>query len=384
MLTLAGLYENKKFTNNQSIGLACTSSVNPSQEKTPEEILEEYRKNIASVDAYTVAIQHLSVNIYGDTPKWYDEEFRTKFVNSKTHAQIWFNDIMSRLQEVPQSIIGYNDLFVMYADEIKMLCKSLLKTPNETQKKNLIRNLKSLINSVSTRKNLVIDLEKSLNDYITTLDNDKKFFDSTYTSACETRDVDKNLLKGYKETKKELEDEIEYLGSVVTGTGIAGGVLLAAAPFGFFLGPIGIIIGIFVAAAALANLIAAITESVICNQKRSELQIVISKMNEMTKTVKSLEDFCSDIDKIINQSVLARTAVKEIKELWSELEKQMSVLIKTLESGEKDAEKALYTAVIDEISKSNEKWDKIVEKAKLYAEINIEVKKDVIIVPQPA
>lgn len=164
---------------------------------------------------------------------------------------------------------------------------------------------------------------------------------------------------------------------MVTGTGIAGGVLLAAAPIGFVFEPVGIIIDIFVA-------VSAIIESVKCQQKRAELEICINQMNEMTKTVESLEDFCSGLDKIISAAAEAKLAAQEIRKLWNELEVQMAQLVKTLEEGEKDDQKELYTKLISEVKEADNEWKEIVDTAKIYAQLNIEVQNTVINVEKSA
>lgn len=171
---------------------------------------------------------------------------------------------------------------------------------------------------------------------------------------------------------------------MVTGTGIAGGVLLAAAPIGFVFGPVGIIIDIFVAVSAIATLLTAIIESVKCQQKRAELEICINQMNEMTKTVESLEDFCSGLDKIISAAAEAKLAAQEIRKLWNELEVQMAQLVKTLEEGEKDAQKELYTKLISEVKEADKGWREIVDTAKIYAQLNIEGQNTVINVEKSA
>ena len=383
MLTLAGLKATKTF---QGSGVLLKSSAqkNSAAGKTPEEILAEYRENIAGISAYAATVQNLNINIYGEAPDWYTEDFKEKFVASKAHAQSWLNNIMSRLTEVPKSIIDYDDIYQMYSEEIVDLCKIMLENPKKDLKKQLMNDLNKLINSVSQRKNLVVDIEKAIDVYISTLNSDKIFFDETYTSACETRDVDRELLDDFKIKKAALEDEVKYLQKVVNGTAIAGGVLLAAAPIGFAFGPVGIIIGIVVAAAAIANLLAAIIESVKCQQKEAELRICINQMNEMTKTVQSLEDFCSELEKIISAAMLAKSAAQEIKNLWNILEKQMAQLIATLENGEEDVRKELYTKLIKEVEDADNEWKEIVETAKIYAQLNIEVQNTVIQVEKSA
>lgn len=291
---------------------------------------------------------------------------------------------MSRLTEVPKSIIDYDNIYQMYSEEIVDYCKIMLKNPEKDLNKYLIDDLNKLISSVSKRKDLVVDIEEPIDIYISTLNSDKIFFDETYASACETKDVDRGLLNDFEKKKTELEDEIKYLQDVVTGTGIAGGVLLAAALIGFVFGPVEIIIGIFVAVSAIATLLTAIIESVKCKQKRAELEICINQMNEMTKTVESLEDFCSGLDKIISAAAEAKLAAQEIRKLWNELEVQMAQLVKTLEEGEKDAQKELYTKLISEVKEADNEWKEIVDTAKIYAQLNIKVQNTVINVEKSA
>lgn len=383
MLTLAGMKATKEL---QGKGLLLKASGldNSTTGKTPEEILAEYRKNIASISAYAATVQNLNITIYGALPNWYTEDFKEKFVASKAHAQSWLNDILSRLTEVPESIIAYDKIYQMYSGDIVDYCKTMLKDPRIDLNKPLIDSLNKLIDSVSQRKALVVDLEEAINAYISTLDKDKKFFDETYTSACDTRDVDREQLKDFQKMKTDLEDEIKYLQDVATGTAIAGGVLLTATPIGFACGPVGIIIGIIVSLAALSTLIASIIENEKCQRKRTELEICINQMNEMTKTVLSLESFCSELDKIICAATAAKSAAEEIRKLWEELGTQMAQLVEVLEMGEKDATQKLYTKLVSEVEDADKEWKEIVETAEIYAKLNIEVQNTVINVEKSA
>lgn len=383
MLTLAGLKTVKKF---QARNVLSDFPVqgNSAVEKTPEEILEEYRKNIAAINAYTLAIQKLNITVYGTTPDWYTKDFKDKFVDSKVHAQSWLNNIMSRLLELPETIVDYDDFYQLYSGEIVDYCNMMLKDPKKDLSDKVIKHIQSLKKSVTERKGLIANLEKEIDTYISTLDSDKKFFDQAFKSACDTKKVDEGKLKEFKQHKKELEDEIKHLQEVVTGTGIAGGALLAVAPVGFFCGPVGIIIGIFVTAAALALLITAIVESAVCSQKQTELTICVNQMDDMTRTVQSLETFCTGLNQVIKAAQQAKSAAQTIKGYWNELERQMEQLITDLQEGEKDVQKKLYKELINEITTTNEEWKKIVDTAKIYAELNMDIKKEVIDIPKSA
>lgn len=383
MLTLVGLKTTKKI---QAKNVLSDFPVqgNLAVQEAPEEILEEYRKNIADINAYTLAIQKLNITVYGETPDWYTKDFKEKFVNSKVHAQSWLNNIMSRLLELPETIVDYDDFYQLYSGEIVDYCNMMLKDPKKDLSDKVIKDIESLKKSVTERKALIANLEKEIDTYISTLDVDKKFFDQTFESACATKKVDEEKLKKFKQHKKELEDEIKHLQDVVTGTGIAGGVLLAVAPIGFYCGPVGIVIGIFVTAAALALLITAIVESSICSQKQTELTICVQQMDETTKTVQSLDAFCTGLNQVIGVAKKAKSAAQTIRGYWNELERELEQLITDLQDGEQHVQKKLYKELINEITTTNEEWKKIVDTAKVYAELNMDIKKEVIEIPKSA
>lgn len=354
-------------------------------EKTPEEILTEYRENIAKVDAYAAAVRNLNITIYSqETPEWYTEEFKKQYVECKNFSQTWLNDIMGRLGSVPKSIIDYNSSYQMYAKRIKKNCKLLLEEFNEDIHKALMQNLQDLREDVGDTKTVISDLIDSIDDYITHLQNDEAFFEDIYEKACATKKVDEDKLEEFRKHKKELEDEIERLEKVILGTGIAGGVALAAAPIGFFCGPIGIVVGIIVTAAALALLLTAIIESAICAQKRTELSICANQMDDMTKTVESLQAFCDGLNTVISAVMTAKSAAQQILDCWQELEDEMGQLIKDLGEGEEKAKGKYYQQILDEMDATDEQWNEIVKKAKLYEQINVEVKKEVIDISKSA
>lgn len=248
----------------------------------------------------------------------------------------------------------------------------------------LIQNLEDLKEDVGDTKTVVSDLIKSIDDYISHLQSDETFFTDIFQKACKTKEVDEKKLEEFGKRKKELEEEIRRIEKTILGTGIAGGVALAAAPIGFFCGPIGIIVGIIVSLAALALLVTAIVESVICEQKRAELTICANQMDDMTRTVESLKDFCDGLDSVITAATTAKGSAQQIMNCWQELEDEMGQIIKGLKDDEEEANKKSYQKIIDEMKTTDAEWEEIVKKAKLYAQINVEVKKDVIDVSKSA
>ncbi|MDE7445464.1 MAG: HBL/NHE enterotoxin family protein [Lachnospiraceae bacterium] len=384
MLTLAGLKTTAKmFASCRMVDFPMQA--NAIEEKTPEEILAEYRENIAKVDAYAAAVRNLNITIYSqETPDWYTDEFKQQYVDCKNFSQTWLNDIMGRLGSVPKSIIDYDSSYKMYAKRIKKNCELLLEEFDEGVQKTLIQNLEDLKEDVGDTKTVVSDLIKSIDDYISHLQSDETFFTDIFQKACKTKAVDEKKLEEFGKRKEELEEEIRRIEKTILGTGIAGGVALAAAPIGFFCGPIGIIIGVIVSLAALALLITTITESIICEQKRAELTICAKQMDDMTKTVESLKDFCDGLDSVITAVTTAKGSAQQIMDCWQELEDEMGQIIKGLKDDEEEANKKSYQKIIDEMKTTDAEWKEIVEKAKLYAQINVEVKKEVIDVPQSA
>ena len=384
MLTLAGLRTPAgMFASCRMVEFPVQA--NGIEEKTPEEILEEYRENIAKVDAYAAAVRNLNITIYSqETPDWYTDEFKKQYVDCKDFSQTWLNDIMGRLGSVPKSIIDYDSSYKMYAKRIKKNCELLLEEFDEGVQKTLIQNLENLKEDVGDTKTVVSDLIKSIDDYISHLQDDETFFTDIFQKACKTKEVDEKKLEEFGKRKAELEKEIRRIEKTILGTGIAGGVALAAAPIGFFCGPIGIIIGVIVSLAALALLITTITESVICAQKEEELRICANQMDDMTRTVESLKNFCDGLDSVITAVTTAKGSAQQILDCWQELEDEMGQIINGLKGDEEEANKKSYQKIIDEMKTTDAEWEEIVEKAKLYAQINVEVKKEVIDVSKSA
>lgn len=384
MLTLAGLRTTARFFGTGKM-MDFPIQTDAIGERTPEEILAEYRENIAKVDAYAVAVRNLNITIYSqETPEWYTDEFKQQYVNCKNFSQTWLNDIMGRLGSVPKSIIDYDSSYKMYAKRIKKNCKLLLEEFDKDVQETLIENLKDLKEDVGDTKEVVSDLIKSIDDYISHLKGDETFFTDIFQKACKTKKVDEDKLEEFRKQKEELEKEIERIEKTILGTGIAGGVALAAAPIGLACGPIGIIIGIIVGLAALALLITAITESAICAQKRAELTNCANQMDDMTKTVQSLEAFCNGLNTVIAAVTTAKSSAQQILDCWQELEEEMGEILKGLECNEEKAKKESYQKIIDEMEATDAEWNEIVEKAKLYAQINVEVKKEVIEISKSA
>ena len=377
MLTLVGLKRTERLQERSNI-MPMMMSANALDDKTPEEILEEYRKNIANVDAYASVISNMNLTIYGTTPTWYNSTFKSNFVKAKADSQTWLNNILSLLSVVPNSIVDYDNLYQMYADEILDCCREITIKYNENLQNQIITDIERLYNDVNKRISQVSSLENKIDDYIHSMEEDLKFFNSTLADACQSQKAEMSKLKNLQETKQQLEKEIAHLSDVVTGTGIAGGVTLAAVPFGFFFGPVGILIGIVVAAAAISLLLTAIIENAVCNQKRRELDACINSMNDETKTIESLDSFVSNLKSIINSAGVAKSAAIEIRGYWSALQTELDDVLKKLKDGEEDAKRKLYNTLKDEIEKSEEIWNKIVDTAKLYAQVDINVEKEVI------
>lgn len=376
MLTLC-VPKNEQFLRSLNLIPASSGKVRllgaaPANEEDPFNLLD-----VCKISAFVTGIINLNVVVYGNTPEWYNNDFLKKLAGCKLNAQDWVNNISLSIKAIPESIVNYDELYKFHLDSIKELCTILQKKPSPELKNSLISEINALITGVSAKVTLIEQLEGNLDKFIANLSTTYNLLETTKANAEKSVQANKQQIEDFQKRAKELEQEIENCRKAVMGTGIAAGVVVTVSPVCFALGPFALIAGIFCAAATLSLIIAAITMSVKCQQKQSELQALSLKMNNATLTLNSLVTLCNQIKSALSLVKEAKEQTSILKMLWKDLGDDMRSLINVLKNGEQNACQQAYAALLEELNgAATEQWSSIVDIAKKYSGIKIEYVKD--------
>lgn len=363
----------------------------------PAKILEDYSKNIATVTAYMEAAEAININIYGNPPDWFNDDFKNQLLAVKTEAGMWFNSILSKFKSVPNTITSYDRIYKRMSGYILDDLDALLNTEKpskdpEKDKAHLIQCIAQLKEEIGGAEGvkkeedtsilgIVRNFMDSLDHYIKSIKTTSVFFQDTKKKANILKGEDEKAIEVCNNTIAELKKEIKKIEKIVLGTGIAGGVALAAAPLAMACAfPLSLIFGVVFAAAAAALLITAIVENAKIPGLQAKISAETSKMSDLAKTVASLNILVAAIDDVLEAATKAESSVNWITKLWNDLSLQIDAVLTALEDDNAKTVNEMYDKLKESMVFTDASWQALVNTAAIYEKVEIIRQKEPIVI----
>lgn len=321
----------------------------------------------AKLTAYAHEIAVASFPKFTDQPDW-QKKFETDLATARKNAIAWTTTLGPKIfAEVPQSIIGYGNLFTAGTQFILDIYKSG-KPLSDVEKFEVKATFEEIRRELAYRKSQVQDLQVKLRDFSRLLTTDL----GNLKAAEEAAKTESKLTELESETIELKMDllraEIKLANQKAAAYGIGFGVslLVGVAALAVVVATGGIAAPIICAIAVVGagytgyKFISASNE---ISARNKDLAAEMTRLSAKKRYAATLKLFCSSIKNVVAACAEAEKSFSDILQQWEVLDTRLAEVIRSIDEADK-AGAPFMARIRLEVSKLA--WDQLVDQATLF------------------
>ncbi|MBS7690973.1 enterotoxin (HBL) [Pseudomonas lalucatii] len=317
-----------------------------------------YKQNVVEVNTLMTSVLTSSLpTLNQNPPDW--NEFITAYEQANGDALNWVNNVMARLLDVPQEVIGYNGVISQVLQDAKTQAQTLIDQPsNPTALATLNQDLNALTSQLALVTSFIAGAVSALQQSRDSLPDMARQLQSIADRSTQDANADQTQIDQLNADIARLKADIKSLTAAIVALGIADGVAItlgvaatiALWPVGaavwFVLGP---------AVAVASTYIALDAEKIKADQ--ASIQAKLGQITGITADVATLHVLAGNFADLASQSEVIETSLQAILAEWQTLESDVNAAVSDIRSALADAGGSNFTAVLDDLNEAIDEWN---------------------------
>lgn len=318
-----------------------------------------YKQNVVAVNTVMTSVLTSSLpTLKQSPPDWSD--FVAAYEQANGDALNWVNNVMARLLNVPQEVLGYNTVISQVLQDAKTQAQSLVAQPsNQVALAALNQDLNTLTSQLGLVTSFIVGAINALQQSSDSLPDMARQLQSIADKSTADANADQSQIDALNQKISQLKDDIKSLTAAIVALGIADGVALtlgiaatiAAWPFGavvwFVLGPVVAVATTYIA-----------LDAVKIKADQDSIQTLLGQITGITQDVSTLHVLASNFADLANQSEAIESALQAVLAEWQTLENEVNAAVTDIRSAMSDTSSANFTAVLNDLTQAISEWNR--------------------------
>lgn len=317
-----------------------------------------YKQNVVAVNTVMTSVLTSSLpTLKQSPPDWSD--FVAAYEQANGDALNWVNNVMARLLNVPQEVLGYNTVISQVLQDAKTQAQSLVAQPsNQVALAALNQDLNTLTSQLGLVTSFIVGAINALQQSSDSLPDMARQLQSIADKSTADANADQSQIDALNQKISQLKDDIKSLTAAIVALGIADGVALtlgiaatiAAWPFGavvwFVLGPVVAVATTYIA-----------LDAVKIKADQDSIQTLLGQITGITQDVSTLHVLANNFADLANQSEAIESALQAVLAEWQTLENEVNAAVTDIRSAMSDTSSANFTAVLNDLTQAISEWN---------------------------
>lgn len=317
-----------------------------------------YKQNVVAVNTVMTSVLTSSLpSLNQNPPDWSD--FIAAYEQANGDALNWVNNVMARLLNVPQEVLGYNSVISQVLQDAKTQAQNLVAQPsNQTALAALNQDLNTLTGQLGLVTSFIVGAINALQQTSDNLPDMAQQLQTIATKSSNDANADQAQIDSLNQQISQLKDDIKSLTAAIIALGIADGIALtlgvaatiAAWPVGalvwFVLGPV---------VAVATTFIALDAEKIKADQ--ASIQAKLSQITGITADVATLHVLANNFADMANQTEAIESSLQAVLAEWQTLESEVNAAVNDIRTAISDSSGANFTAVLNDVTQAITEWN---------------------------
>lgn len=317
-----------------------------------------YKQNVVAVNTVMTSVLTSSLpTLNQNPPDWSD--FIAAFEQANGDALNWVNNVMARLLNVPQEVLGYNSVITQVLQDAKTQAQNLIAQPsNQVALATLNQDLNALTNQLGLVTSFIVGAINALQQSSDNLPDMAQQLQSIANKSTVDANADQSQIDALNSKISQLKDDIKSLTAAIVALGIADGIALtlgiattiAAWPFGavvwFVLGPVVAVATTYIALDALK-----------IKADQDSIKTLLGQITGITADVATLHVLANNFADMASQTAAIESALQAVLAEWQTLEGDVNAAVNDIRSAMSDSSGANFTAVLNDVTQAITEWN---------------------------
>lgn len=317
-----------------------------------------YKQNVVAVNTVMTSVLTSSLpTLNQNPPDWSD--FIAAFEQANGDALNWVNNVMARLLNVPQEVLGYNSVITQVLQDAKTQAQNLVAQPsNQVALATLNQDLNALTSQLGLVTSFIVGAINALQQSSDNLPDMAQQLQSIANKSTADANADQGQIDALNSQISQLKDDIKSLTAAIVALGIADGIALtlgiattiAAWPFGavvwFVLGPVVAVATTYIALDALK-----------IKADQDSIKTLLGQITGITADVATLHVLANNFADMASQTEAIESALQAVLAEWQTLEGDVNAAVNDIRSAISDSSGANFTAVLNDVTQAITEWN---------------------------
>ncbi len=317
-----------------------------------------YKQNVVAVNTVMTSVLTSSLpTLNQNPPDWSD--FIAAFEQANGDALNWVNNVMARLLNVPQEVLGYNSVITQVLQDAKTQAQNLVAQPsNQVALATLNQDLNALTSQLGLVTSFIVGAINALQQSSDNLPDMAQQLQSIANKSTADANADQSQIDALNSQISQLKDDIKSLTAAIVALGIADGIALtlgiattiAAWPFGavvwFVLGPVVAVATTYIALDALK-----------IKADQDSIKTLLGQITGITADVATLHVLANNFADMASQTEAIESALQAVLAEWQTLEGDVNAAVNDIRSAISDSSGANFTAVLNDVTQAITEWN---------------------------
>ena len=317
----------------------------------------DYRADVTSVGALvaTVVMTPLPVPM---TPIAGWDGCVAAYVEAKTLAQAWNQDVLVPLTGTPASILRADKAVTKFFDEAAKALSELIDQPDDpAYRDELANHLTGLAYEISTVSGDVADVLAALAGYDADLPLQADDFSRIVGELTAGCGADQARIDALTRDVAKLKSQIDDLSAQIVGLGFAAGMGIVFGAMSFAVGgPAGIVLGIlFVGAVAVSAVFIAL-DAVEIGKLEDDITTDTKEMTQLTADIAALHLAADGFKQLADATKGIRTTLQRIVDAWTVITTAVADVTAQIGEAEEDERAALWSNLQQDLDSARKAW----------------------------
>jgi hypothetical protein len=293
----------------------------------------------------------------GVPPDWQD--FVNAYVASRTDALDWVNQVLSRLLEVPDDVMGFNANIVALLNDAEAQATTLVNDPSN---QNALAALKQDLNMVLSRLALVTSFISgavtSVRNFQNKMPDLAAQLQTITTRSINAANADKAKIDDLNNKIKTLHDDIKSLTAAIIGLSIADGIALTlgiVATIALF--PVGALVWFMLGPAVAAATTFIALDAIKIENDKNAIAAAEKALTGISADVSTLQILSTSYAKLADESQAVEAALQAILAEWQNLESDVVQAVTALQTALAESGQQAYAQALVEIQGAVNAWN---------------------------
>lgn len=330
-----------------------------------------YKENVITVCNYVSAVASSELpTLFHTFPEW--DTFTQTYINAKTDALGWTNNVLASLLQTPRDILDYNKAMQIGFSDAISNSDFLIQHPNDKMTREMLTvNLKHLLQLTSSSKSEVALLLTKIQSFASDLPLQAEKLQAIADNAAKEEQVDEDKVNELNADIGRLNDEINSLTTQIVGLGIVDAACITLGITAVAVaGPWGLITWPFLGVAGAVATTFIVLDGIQISNDLDKIKSDQKNINEYTQDAAQLKAFANTFSNLANTAIAIQTNVQQIIEVWTNLENSIQTVIDDLLKSESEMTSENWKSVKSTFELALEDWNLMI---KLVGSLNIQI-----------